>query len=102
MAAPATSESEVTHLEGPVSSNDGATKTIIFQHKWSCPTDAAAYKTIVEKKQIHKFLLGLYENLDEVRCRILPTNSFPNIREFFQKFDVKKVEGSLCLVLLQV
>ncbi|PON87712.1 hypothetical protein TorRG33x02_165560, partial [Trema orientale] len=83
MAAPATSKSEVTNLENPVSSNDGAAKTTIFQHKWGCPTDAAAYETIVEKKQIYKFLLGLHENLDEVRCQILATNSFPNVREVF-------------------
>ncbi|PON38114.1 LOW QUALITY PROTEIN: hypothetical protein PanWU01x14_314840 [Parasponia andersonii] len=67
MVASVTSKSEVTSLENLVSNNDGAAKTTIF-HRWSCPTDVAAYETIVERKQIHKFLLGLNENLDKVRC----------------------------------
>ncbi|GAV74420.1 UBN2_3 domain-containing protein, partial [Cephalotus follicularis] len=42
--------------------------------KWNCPTDAAKYKKIVEKKRIYKFLLGLNKNLDEVRGQIYLTS----------------------------
>ncbi|PON90272.1 hypothetical protein TorRG33x02_139220, partial [Trema orientale] len=95
--APATSKSEVTSLENSISSNDGAAKATIFQHRWSCPTDVAAYETIVEKKQIYKFLFGLNENLDEVRCRILATNSLPNIRDVFSEVRCEESRRKLKL-----
>ncbi|GAV80883.1 hypothetical protein CFOL_v3_24342, partial [Cephalotus follicularis] len=53
--------------------------------KWDCPTDAAKYKKIVEKKQSYKFQLGLDKNLDEVRGRILPIKPLPNIWEVSSK-----------------
>ena len=55
------------------------------KHEWSCRTNAAAYKKIVEKKRIYKFLLSLNKNLDEVRGRILAIKPLPNILEVFRE-----------------
>lgn len=46
---------------------------------WSCATDAKQYKDIQEKERIYKFLLGLNQNLDEVRGRVLSIKPLPSI-----------------------
>lgn len=63
--------------------------------EWKCPTDAAMYQKIIEKKQIFKFLLGLNKDLDEVRRRILATNTMRNIREVFA--EVRREESTIQL-----
>ena len=55
------------------------------KHKWKCSEDVALYKEIVEQKRIFKFLLGLNQNLNEVRERILGTKPLLSIREVFSK-----------------
>lgn len=49
--------------------------------QWDCPSDAAKYKKVVEKKRIYKFLFELNKNLDDVRGRILATRPLANMRE---------------------
>lgn len=52
-------------------------------YTWKCPEDTALYKKIVEQKRTFKFLLGLNQNLDEVRGRVMGTKPLLSIREAF-------------------
>ena len=61
------------------------------EHKWDCPEDGMLFRKIVEQKRIFKFLLGLNQNLDEVKGRILGTKPLPNIQEVF--FEVRREES---------
>lgn len=58
---------------------------------WKCSVDGKQYKQIVEKERIYKFLLGLNQELDEVRGRILGTKPMPNLREVFS--EVRREES---------
>ena len=64
------------------------TLTRYWQQLGECPKDGMKFRKIVEQKRVFKFLLGLNQNLDEVRGRILGTKPFPNIREVF--FEVRR------------
>ena len=55
------------------------------EHKWEYLEDGMKFRKIVEQKRIFKFLLGLNQNLDEVRGRMLGTKPLPNIREVFSE-----------------
>jgi hypothetical protein len=56
----------------------------IFEtYEWKCADDTARYKEIIEKKRIFRFLLGLNNDLDDVRGRILSIKPMPKIREVF-------------------
>ncbi|XP_056173149.1 uncharacterized protein LOC115674913 [Syzygium oleosum] len=50
---------------------------------WSCPEDSKRYKQIQDRERIYKFLLGLNQELDEVRGRVLSIKPLPNVREVF-------------------
>nr|GLL35841.1 hypothetical protein CK203_090719 [Ipomoea trifida] len=52
---------------------------------WKCPEDAAKYRQIMEQKKLFKFLLGLNEELDDVRGRIMGTKQLLSPREAFSK-----------------
>nr|GMD39400.1 Retrovirus-related Pol polyprotein from transposon RE1 [Ipomoea batatas] len=52
---------------------------------WKCPEDAAKYRQIMEQKKLFKFLLGLNEELDDVRGRIMGTKQLPSPMEAFSK-----------------
>jgi len=65
--------------------------------QWICIGDAAIYKQIVEKKRLHKFLIGLNKNLDGVQGRILGTKPLPSIREAFS--EVFKEESKMKIML---
>lgn len=43
------------------------------------------YRSVVEKKQILKFLLGINHSLDEVRGRLLGTKPLPSLRAMFSE-----------------
>ncbi|KAI3788025.1 hypothetical protein L2E82_00620 [Cichorium intybus] len=58
---------------------------------WSCPADGKQYKKIQETDRIYKFLLGLNQELDEVRGRILGTKPMPSLREVFS--EVRREES---------
>ena len=64
---------------------------MLEEHKWECPEDGMLFKKIVEQKFFFKFLLGLNQNLDKVRRRILGTEPLPNIREVFS--EVRREES---------
>ena len=44
---------------------------IFKDHDWNCPEYGIKYKKIIEKKRLYKFLLGLNKEFDEVRGRIM-------------------------------
>lgn len=48
---------------------------------WKCLEDEVIFKNFIEQRRIFKFLLGLNDNLDKVRGRILGTKPLPKIRE---------------------
>ncbi|CAH9091924.1 unnamed protein product [Cuscuta epithymum] len=52
---------------------------------WNCPLDGKQYKRLVETERIYKFLLGLNQELDGVRGRILGTKPMPSLREVFSE-----------------
>ncbi|KAF7821409.1 Retrovirus-related Pol polyprotein from transposon TNT 1-94 [Senna tora] len=52
---------------------------------WSCSTDAQYFKKLVEKNRLYKFLLGLNENFEDVRGRILGRSSLPSLKEAFSE-----------------
>ena len=58
---------------------------------WNCTEDGVKYKKIVEQRRVFKFLLGLNQNLDEVRGRILSIKPLLNIRETFS--EVRREES---------
>ena len=58
---------------------------------WNCTEDGVKYKKIVEQRRVFKFLLGLNQNLDEVRGRILSIKPLLNIREAFS--EVRREES---------
>lgn len=51
---------------------------------WKC-FDDALYKKLVKKRRVFTFVLGLNNDLDEARGRILSTKPLPTIREAFSK-----------------
>ncbi|KAL5840582.1 hypothetical protein ACOSQ4_013190 [Xanthoceras sorbifolium] len=55
------------------------------KHHWKCAEDGIRYKKIIEKKRVFKFLIGLNQNLDGVRGRILGTKPLPLLREAFSE-----------------
>ncbi|KAL4560354.1 hypothetical protein LXL04_032504 [Taraxacum kok-saghyz] len=58
---------------------------------WSCSADGKQYKRIPETERIYKFLLGLNQELDEVRGRILGMKPMPSLREVFS--EVRREES---------
>ncbi|KAL4562842.1 hypothetical protein LXL04_026873 [Taraxacum kok-saghyz] len=58
---------------------------------WSCSADGKQYKRILETERIYKFLLGLNQELDEVRGRILGMKPMPSLREVFS--EVRREES---------
>lgn len=58
---------------------------------WSCSADGKQYKRLLETDRIYKFLLGLNQDLDEVRVRILGTKPMPTLREVFS--EVRREES---------
>ncbi|XP_034678880.1 uncharacterized protein LOC117909087 [Vitis riparia] len=60
-------------------------------HNWNCVTDGLLYKKIVEGKLVFKFLLGLNNNLDEIRGRIMGVKPLPSLREAFS--EVRREES---------
>lgn len=51
-------------------------------YAWRCPHDAIMFKNIIEKRTI-RFLLGLNNELDEVRGQIMRMKSLPTTKEAF-------------------
>lgn len=66
-------------------------------HTWKCPKDTNLYEKIEEKKRNFNFLLGLNENLDEVRGRAMGTKPLPNLGETFIK--VRREESKKKLMM---
>ncbi|CAN1294281.1 hypothetical protein LINPERPRIM_LOCUS22395 [Linum perenne] len=50
---------------------------------WSCPKDAALYKELVGETRTVRFLLGLNDNLDEARGRVMNKKPLPELRKAF-------------------
>lgn len=48
---------------------------------WKCTEDGSVFRAYLEEMRIFKFLIGLNDNLDEVRGRILSIKPIPSIRE---------------------
>ncbi|KAL5775182.1 hypothetical protein ACOSP7_012739 [Xanthoceras sorbifolium] len=67
------------------------------KHNWKCAEDGIRYKKIIEKKRVFKFLIGLNQNLDGVRGRILGTKPLPLLREAFS--EVRREESQKKVVL---
>ncbi|KAL5762234.1 hypothetical protein ACOSP7_018498 [Xanthoceras sorbifolium] len=66
---------------------------VFEKYNWAYPTDAVLYKKIIEQKRVFKFLLGLNNDLDEVRGRILGMKPISSLREAFlavQKEESRK------------
>ena len=58
---------------------------------WNCTEDGVKHKKIVEQRRVFKFLLGLNQNLDDVRGMILSIKPLLNIREAFS--EVRREES---------
>ena len=61
------------------------------KYTWACTKDGTLHREIIEQKRVFKFLLGLNQNLDEVRGRVLGTKPLPKIREVFS--EVRREES---------
>ncbi|KZV41946.1 hypothetical protein F511_32079 [Dorcoceras hygrometricum] len=46
---------------------------------WKYPQDKQRYKSIIEQRRLFKFLLGINNDLDDVRGRILGINPLPSL-----------------------
>ncbi|XP_044463243.1 uncharacterized protein LOC123194143 [Mangifera indica] len=58
---------------------------------WKCNDDGAVFKLYLKEMRIFKFLIGLNDNPDEVRGRILSVKPLPSIREVVS--DVRREES---------
>ena len=65
---------------------------VFEKYQWKCPKDGVLHKNIVEQKKIFKFLLGLNQQLDDVRGRVLAIKPLPSIREVFQRSEGRRAE----------
>ncbi|XP_054821301.1 uncharacterized protein LOC129320121 [Prosopis cineraria] len=54
-----------------------------IETEWSCPSDAARYKRLIEDERVFQFLAGLHQSLDDVRSRILARSPLPSTRDAF-------------------
>ncbi|CAN0917637.1 hypothetical protein LINGRAHAP2_LOCUS30425 [Linum grandiflorum] len=50
---------------------------------WECTADAKTFRTFVEKKRTVQMLLGLRQDLDVAKSRVMGTKPFPSLREAF-------------------
>ncbi|XP_073303179.1 uncharacterized protein [Primulina huaijiensis] len=66
-------------------------------HDWKCSKDEKLFRSFIENKRVFKFLMGLNNNFDDVRGRILSTNPLPNLRA---AFSVVRQEESRRKVML--
>ncbi|CAN1840015.1 hypothetical protein LINPERHAP1_LOCUS35936 [Linum perenne] len=60
-------------------------------HIWDTPADQARFKRYIEKKRTLYFLLGLNQNLDDVKGRIMAKQPFPTLSEAFS--EIKREES---------
>ncbi|CAN1827511.1 hypothetical protein LINPERHAP1_LOCUS31949 [Linum perenne] len=58
---------------------------------WDTPADQERFKRYIEKKRTLYFLLGLNQNLDDVKGRIMSTKPFPTLTEAFS--EIKREES---------
>ncbi|XP_075475765.1 uncharacterized protein LOC142511512 [Primulina tabacum] len=66
-------------------------------HDWKCSKDEKVFRSVIENKRVFKFLMGLNNNFDDVRGRILSTNPLSNLRA---AFSVVRQEESRRKVML--
>ena len=59
-------------------------------HQWKCLEDNTLYRKIVEQKREFKFLMGLNEDLDDVRGRVIETKPLISLREVFSEVPREK------------
>lgn len=64
---------------------------VLDTQTWNCAVDGNKYKKLQETNRIYKFLLGLNQDLDEVRGRILGTKPMPSLCEVFS--EVRREES---------
>ncbi|XP_057493174.1 uncharacterized protein LOC130778669 [Actinidia eriantha] len=48
-----------------------------------CSADITAFRKFIDRQRVFKFLAGLRDEYDQVRCRILNINPVPSLREAF-------------------
>ncbi|GFY95247.1 hypothetical protein Acr_10g0006320 [Actinidia rufa] len=48
-----------------------------------CSADITAFRKFIDKQRVFKFLAGIRDEYDQVRCHILNTNLVPSLREAF-------------------
>ncbi|KAI6683001.1 hypothetical protein NL676_028914 [Syzygium grande] len=64
---------------------------------WSCPEDSKRYKQIQDREGIYKFLLGLNQELDEARGRVLSIKPLPNVQEGFAEVRREETQRKVML-----
>ena len=52
-------------------------------HDWDIPSDQEKFRQYIEKKRTLAFLLGLNQNLDGIKSRVMSTKPFPSLEEAF-------------------
>ncbi|CAN1303393.1 Retrovirus-related Pol polyprotein from transposon RE2 [Linum perenne] len=65
--------------------------------QWDTPADQSRFKKYIEKKRTLYFLLGLSQNLDDVKGRIMSTKPFPSLNEAFA--EIKREESRRQLMI---
>ncbi|XP_073158333.1 uncharacterized protein [Henckelia pumila] len=58
---------------------------LFASHAWTCTTDEALFRSILDTKRVFQFLLGLNPSFDAVRGRILDTKPLPGLRAVFSE-----------------
>ncbi|XP_057502391.1 uncharacterized protein LOC130786162 [Actinidia eriantha] len=63
----------------------GLWQTFDHYQDWNpiCAADIASYQKLVERDRIFKFLAGLNQEYDPIRCRVLGMEPLPSLRETF-------------------
>ncbi|CAN1266647.1 hypothetical protein LINPERPRIM_LOCUS12625 [Linum perenne] len=68
--------------------------------EWTTAEDAETFRKFISKKRTYQFLLGLSQDLDDVKGRIISTKPFPEIEDAFA--EIRREEYRRQLMLSEV
>ncbi|XP_041009636.1 uncharacterized protein LOC121253694 isoform X1 [Juglans microcarpa x Juglans regia] len=71
-----------------------------FEEEWKCTGDSVRYKKRLENERVFEFLVGLNQDLDDVRGRILGRRPLPSTREVFS--EVRQEENRRKVMLKEI
>ena len=67
-----------------------------------CSTYTTAFQKIIDRQRIFKFLVGLRDEYDQVRCRIINIDQVPSFRKAFAIMQNEKSRWGVMLPLIPI